>query len=210
MGDSLNYQWSFYQLGIIIPSIMLWLLYNIIGIKTSNGTINTATSTLAPKFSIPFTSNGKEKTFNTAPMVSRIFSKIVHFRAQTERLKNIETGDKLDSYEMDLEKMRVNSNSDSDDGIETEGKTIDSKAIFHNAKELAKKTQTIAGNMLVDGKRAAIVAAGKTAKSFDDRFSNQMESIFEIQSQKKRMFVLDMINSLGPLIIIYGILPLTI
>jgi len=40
--------------------------------------------------------------------------------------------------------------------------------------------------------------------------SNQMKSIFEIESKMKNMFVLDLLNSLGPLIIIYAILPFTI
>ncbi len=210
MGESSNYEWNFFQLGIVLPSIVLWALYNTIGIKDSNETIDLATNRLAPTIPVPFNRDGKEKTFNTAPLVSKMFSKIVHFRKQTERLKNAEPGEKSEPYKMNIEKMRVSSNEDSGDGIETESKSIDNKAVIHNSKELAKKAQTFASNLLVDGKRAAIVAAGKTAKSFDDNLSNQMESIFEIESKKKRMFALDFLNSLGPLIIIYAILPFTI
>jgi hypothetical protein len=210
IGESSNYEWSFFQLGIVLPSIVLWALYNIIGIKGSNETIDTATKRLAPTISVPFSRDGKEKTFNTAPLVSKMFSKIVGFRKQTERLKNIESGEKSTSYKMNIEKMRVSSNHDSNDGIEIESRSIDKEAIIHNSKELAKKAQNLAGNLLVDGKRAAIVAASKTAKSFDENLSNQMESIFKIESKMKLMFVLDLLNSLGPLILIYAILPLTI
>jgi len=210
IGESSNYEWSFFQLGIVLPSIVLWALYNIIGIKGSNETIDTATKRLAPTISIPFIGDRKEKILNTAPMVSKLFSKIVGFRKQTERLKNIESGEKSTSYKMNIEKMRVSSNHDSNDGIEIESRSIDKEAIIHNTKELAKKAQNLAGNLLVDGKRAAIVAASKTAKSFDENLSNQMESIFKIESKMKLMFVLDMLNSLGPLILIYAILPLTI
>ena len=208
LGDSLIYKWDFIQLWIILPSIVVWLLYNLIGIKESNDTINTAAKTLAPKINVPFTGNSKEKTFNTAPIISTLFSKIVTFRKQTEEIKNIKPGEKSIPYEMNLEKMRVSSNSG--DGIETKGKSIDNKAIFHNTKELAKKTQNIAGNLLVDGKKAAIAAASKTATSFDEKLSHQIETIFDINSQMKQMAVKDMLNSIGPLIIIYAILPLTI
>jgi len=207
LGESLTYKWNFIQLWIVLPSIVVWLLYNLIGIKESNGTINTAAKTLAPKINIPFSRNSKEKTFNTAPIISTLFSKIVSFRKQTEEIKNSNPGEKSIPYEMSLEQMRVNSNSG--DGTETKGKSIDNKAILHNTKELAKKTQTIAGNLLVDGKKAAIAAASKTATSFDEKLSHQIETIFNINSQMKRMVVLDMLNSLGPLILIYAILPLT-
>ncbi len=36
LGESLIYEWDFIQLWIIFPSIIVWLLYNLIGIKESN------------------------------------------------------------------------------------------------------------------------------------------------------------------------------
>ena len=77
LGESLIYKWDFIQLWIILPSIVVWLLYNLIGIKESNDTINTAAKTLAPKINVPFTGNSKEKTFNTAPIISTLFSTII-------------------------------------------------------------------------------------------------------------------------------------
>jgi protein tyrosine/serine phosphatase len=125
-------------------------------------------------------------------------------------VKNIEPGEKSEPYKMNIEKMRVSSNYDSGDGIEIESKSIDSAAVIHNSKELAKKAQTFAGNLLAEGKNAAIVAAGNTAKKIDAELSDKLEDWFEIKSNYWRMFALDMLNSLGPLMIIYAILPLTI
>jgi len=205
IGESSHYEWSFTQLLVVLPSIALWVLYNITDIKISNNTIETARNRLAPTLTVR--ANPRIKP---ASIVSGIFSSIVQIRTQTEKVKNIDPGEKSEPYKMNIEKMRVSSDYDSGDGIETESKSIDNEAVIHNSKELAKKAQSIAGNLLVDGKRAAIVAAGKTAKSFDDKLSNQMKSTFEIELKMKRMFVLDMLNSLGPLIIIYAILPFTI
>ena len=205
IGESSHYEWSFTQLLVVLPSIALWVLYNIIDIKISNNTIETATNRLAPTLTVR-----AKPRIKPASIVSGIFSGIVKFRKQAEDVRNIEPGEKSEPYKMNIEKMRVSSNYDSADGIEIESKSIDNEAVIHNSKELAKKAQTIASNLLVDGKRAAIVAAGKTAKSFDDKLSNQMKSAFEIESKMKRMFVLDLLNSLGPLIIIYTILPFTI
>jgi len=205
IGESSHYEWSFTQLLVVLPSISLWVLYNIIDIKISNNTIETATKNLAPKLTVR-----AKPRIKPASIVSGIFSSIVQIRTQTEKVKNLEPGEKSEPYKMDIEKMRVSSNYDSGDGIEIESKSIDNEAVIHNSKELAKKAQTFAGNLLVDGKRAAIVAASKTAKSFDDKLSNQIKSTFEIESKMKSMFVLDLLNSLGPLIIIYAILPFTI
>jgi len=205
IGESSHYEWSFTQLLVVLPSIALWVLYNIIDIKISNNTIETATNRLAPTLTVR-----AKPRIKPASIVSGIFSGIVKFRKQAEDVRNIEPGEKSEPYKMNIEKMRVSSNYDSADGIEIESKSIDNEAVIHNSKELAKKAQTIASNLLVDGKRAAIAAAGKTAKSFDDKLSNQMKSAFEIESKMKRMFVLDLLNSLGPLIIIYTILPFTI
>jgi len=205
IGEASHYEWNFNQLLVVLPSICLWVLYNIIDIKISNNTIETATNHLAPKLTVR-----AKPRIKPASIVSGIFSGIVKFRKQAEDVRNIEPGEKSESYKMNIEKMRVSSNYDSGDGIEIESKSIDNQAVIHNSKELAKKAQIIASNLLVDGKRAAIAAAGKTAKSFDDKLSNQMKSIFEIESKMKNMFVLDLLNSLGPLIIIYAILPFTI
>ena len=204
IGESSHYEWSFTQLVVVLPSIALWILYNIIDIKISNNTIETARNRLAPTLTVR-----AKPRIKPASIVSGIFSSIVQIRTQTEKVKNIDPGEKSEPYEMNIEKMRVSSDYDSADGIKIESKSIDNEAVIHNSKELAKKAQSIAGNLLVDGKRVAIVAAGKTAKSFDDKLSNQMKSTFEIESKMKRMFVLDLLNSLGPLILIYAILPFT-
>ena len=205
IGESSHYEWCFTQLVVVLPSIALWILYNIIDIKISNNTIETARNRLAPTLTVR-----AKPRIKPASIVSGIFSSIVQIRTQTEKVKNIDPGEKSEPYKMNIEKMRVSSDYDSADGIKIESKSIDNEAVIHNSKELAKKAQSIAGNLLVDGKRVAIVAAGKTAKSFDDKLSNQMKSTFEIESKMKRMFALDMLNSLGPLILIYAILPFTI
>jgi hypothetical protein len=205
MGESSNYEWSFFQLGIVLPSIVLWALYNLIDTKSSNETIETATNRLTPKLTVR-----TKPLFKPASIVSGIFSKIVFLRTLTEKGKNIEPGEKSEPYEMNIEKMRVSSNYDSGDGIEIESKSIDSAAVIHNSKELAKKAQTFAGNLLAEGKNAAIVGATKGAEKIDAKLSDKLEDWFEIKSNYWRMFALDMLNSLGPLIIIYEILPLTI
>jgi hypothetical protein len=218
LGGSSNYEWNFIQLLIVLPSVVLWTLYNINDIISSKETIEKATKYLTPRFALPLPIYERKKGFSLwkthiwkpKEKGEFIINNIVKTRQSLEAMKDLEEGEKSEPYEMNIEKMRMSSNYDSGDGIEIESKFIDNEAVIHNTKELAKKAHIFAGNLLVDGKRAVIAAADKKAKSFDDNLSMQIEEWFEIKSKKQIEFISNLLNSLGPLIIIYAILPFTI
>ena len=152
----------------------------------------------------------EEKRGTRGWIASKILSGSSRLREKTKTrsLKKHET--KLEIYEMQLEDMIVSSPSDNDNGIESESRSISTEAIIHNSKELIQKTKNIVGNIVIDGINKKTDSAQKTLTAVDNKIEETLTNLLKVEKSLLRQMLPEMLNSIGPLVVIYAILPLTL
>jgi len=220
MGSVNDYEWDYKQLLIVLPLVIIWLLFNISSVLSSHRSIGKVSKYFAPSINIstPEIAMFKLKSYKLVEekrgtrgwIASKILSGSSRLREKTKTrsLKKHET--KLEIYEMQLEDMIVSSPSDNDNGIESESRSISTEAIIHNSKELIQKTKNIVGNIVIDGINKKTDSAQKTLTAVDNKIEETLTNLLKVEKSLLRQMLPEMLNSIGPLVVIYAILPLTL
>jgi hypothetical protein len=220
MGSVNDYEWDYKQLLIVLPLVIIWLLFNIYSVLSSHKSIGKVSKYFAPSINVstPEIAILKLKSYKLVEekrgtrgwIASKILSGSSRLREKTKTrsLKTHET--KLEIYEMQLEDMIVSSSTDNDNGIESESRSISTEAIIHNSKELVQKTKNIVGNIVIDGINKTTDSAKNTLTAIDQKIEETLTTLLVVEKSLLRQMLPEMLNSIGPLVVIYAILPLTL
>jgi hypothetical protein len=220
LGSVDNYEWDYKQLQIVLPLVIIWLLFNIFNILSSHESIGKMDSYFAPsiKISTPEIPKLKLKSYKLfeekrgrrALIASKLLSGSNHLRKKTKARSLREHDTKLETYEMHLEDIIVSSSSNTDNGIESESRTISTEAIVHNSKELIQKAKNIVSNLVIDGINKNTDRTKKALIAVDNKIEERLATLLGFEKSRLRQMLPEMLNSIGPLVVIYAILPLTL
>ena len=178
LGSPTILEWTSIQMYILIVVFTIWLAYYIRrSLKMRKGIKNLNRWYADPRI------------INTALGGMTLTKKAL------VRLTKLEIPEYREEEEMELLQMR----QENEDG----GKTLDRKAIVHNAKEITSTIATKTINFGIAAKSATKSLGEKGSKKLDDTIQEKVDEALGLKSHRVWNFVKSLMVVFGPLVIIY-------